>query len=218
MGDPSASRASRGRTRSAVLLLMLVVVVNLPLAHSTWTDAKVQRSGVDVDATVVDHQDGGWLSFRFPEDVDPEQRTWTAEVDDAAYAEAVDSGRVEVRVLEDDPSAYDVSGAVESRVPLIATVVVDLVLLVLGLLMWRFGGRLRSGLRAVALGDVERCAPEVLLERLQAEDYLVRGEVIEVAPDRVVLDLGNRTIEVLLDGHHNPVGHQQAAQVRARMI
>ena len=218
MGDPRGSRVGRGRTRSAVLLLLLVVVVNLPLAHSTWTDAKVQQSGVDVEATVVDHQGDGWLSFRFPEDVDPEQRTWTAEVEGAAYADAVDSGRVEVRVLEDDPSAYHVTGAVESRVPLVATVLADVVLLGLGLLMWRFGGRTRSGLRAIALGDVERCAPEVLLERLHAEDYLVRGEVLDVAPDRVVLDLGNRTIEVLLDGHRNPVGHQQAAQVRARMI
>jgi len=218
MEDPRGSRASRGRTRSALLLLLLAAVVNLPLAHSTWTDARVERSGVDVDATVVDHDGGGWLSFRLPEDVDPEQRTWTAEVEDAAYAEAVDSGRIEVRVLEDDPSAYRATGAVESRVPLVATVLADVVLLVLALLLWRFRGRFRSGLRAVALGDVERCAPEVLLERLQAEDYLVRGEVLDVGPDRVVLDLGNRTIEVLLDGHRNPVGHQQAAQVRARMI
>lgn len=209
---------SRGRRRSAFLLLLLAVVVNLPLAHSTWTDAKVERSGVEVGATVVDHRDPGWLSFTFPSAVDPGRRTWTAEVDEATYADAVESGRLQVRVLEDDPAAYRASGAVESRVPLVATGVADAVLLLLGLLMWRFGGRLRSGLRAVALGDVERCAPEILLERLHAEDYLVRGEVLEVGPDRIVLDLGNRTIEVLLDGHRNPVGHQQAAQVRARMV
>jgi hypothetical protein len=209
---------SSRRRRSAFLLLLLAVVVNLPLAHSTWTDAKVERSGVEVGATVVDHRDRGWLSFTFPTAVDPRHRTWTAEVDEATYADAVESGRLQVRVLEDDPAAYRASGAVESRVPLVATGVADAVLLMLGFLMWRFGGRLRSGLRAVALGDVERCAPEILLERLHAEDYLVRGEVLEVGSDRVVLDLGNRTIEVLLDGHRNPVGHQQAAQVRARMV
>ena len=102
--------------------------------------------------------------------------------------------------------------------PLVVTAVADAVLVLLVLLMWRFGGRLRSNLRAIALADVERCKPEILLERLQAEDYLVRGEVLDAGPDRVVIDLGNRTIEVLLDGHRNPVGHQQAAEVRARMI
>ncbi|ABL79655.1 MULTISPECIES: hypothetical protein [unclassified Nocardioides] len=209
---------SSGRRRSAFVLLLLAVLVNLPFVHSTWTDAKVERSGADVTATVVDHREPDWLSFRFPAEIDPDQRTWSVEVEEPTYDEAVGTGRLEVRVLEDDPSAYRVDGALESRVPLVATVVADVVLLLLALLMWRFGGRLRSSLRAVALGDVERCPPETLLERLQAEDYLVRGEVLEVGPDRVVLDLGNRTIEVLLDGHHNAVGHQQAAQVKARMI
>ncbi|HYF71703.1 MAG TPA: hypothetical protein VD864_02720 [Nocardioides sp.] len=206
-----------GRRRSAFLLLLLAVVVNLPLAHSTWTDARIERSGVEVSATLAEHDDGH-LTFTFPAEVDPEQRTWSAEVDDEAYAEAVETGRVEVRVLEDDPSAYRATGAVESLVPWVATAAADVVLVLLGLLMWRFSGRFRVGLRAVALGDVERCPPGILLERQQAEDYLVRGEVLEIGPDRVVLDLGNRTIEVLLDGHRNPVGHQQAAQVRARMI
>lgn len=209
---------SSGRRRSAFVLLLLAVVVNLPLVHSTWTGAKVERSGEDVTAAVVDHQAPDWLSFRFAEEVDPDQRTWSVEVDDATYDAAVTTGRLEVRVLDGDPSAHRVDGAVESRVPLVVTAVADAVLLLLVLLVWRFGGRLRSSLRAIALADVERCKPEILLERLQAEDYLVRGEVLEVGPDRVVIDLGNRTIEVLLDGHRNPVGHQQSAEVRARMI
>ncbi|CAI9402395.1 hypothetical protein [Nocardioides sp. T2.26MG-1] len=214
-----AEARRRGRGRTAFVLLLLAVVVNLPLVHSTWTDARVESAGVEVTATVVEHDDGSRrLAFRFPTDIDADQRTWSAEVDDTTYDDAVESGAIEVRVLEDDPSAYRVSGAVESRVPLVVTIVADVVLLILIMLMWRFGGRMRARLRAVALGDVERCAPEILLERLHAEDYLVRGEVLEVGPDRVVLDLGNRTIEVLLDGHLNPVGHQQAAQVRARMI
>lgn len=215
---------TRGTSRrTAFALLLLAVLVNLPLVHSTWTDAKVERSGVEVSATLVAHDDTDRrVSFTFSEDVDPDQRTWSVELDETAYADAVESGSLDVRVLEDDPAAYRVDGAVESRVPLVATIVADLLLLVVGLLLWRAGGRvrtrLRSRLQAVALGDVERCKPEILLERLQAEDYLVRGEVLEVGADRVVLDLGNRTIEVLLDGHANPVGHQQAAQVRARMV
>lgn len=212
-----AETTGGGRRRSAFLLLLLAVVVNLPLAHSTWTDAQVERSGVEVSATLVEH-DEGRVAFTFPDDIDPEQRTWSAEVDDATYADAVETGSIDVRVLEDDPAAYRATGAVESRVPWVATALADGVLILLGVLMWRYSGRFRAGLRAVALGDVERCAPGILLERQQAEDYLVRGEVLEIGADRVVLDLGNRTIEVLLDGHLNPVGHQQAAQVRARMI
>jgi hypothetical protein len=100
----------------------------------------------------------------------------------------------------------------------VITAVADVMLLLGALLVWRFGARPRPRLRAIALEDVERCAPEIVLERLHGEDYLVRGKVLEAAADRVVLDLGNRAIEVLLDGHRNPVGHQQAAQVRARMI
>jgi hypothetical protein len=46
----------------------------------------------------------------------------------------------------------------------------------------------------------------------------VRGEVAEIAEDRIVLEVGNRRVAVLLDGHTNPVGHQQPAQVRGRMI
>ena len=73
-------------------------------------------------------------------------------------------------------------------------------------------------IRAVALGDVERCAPQSLLERIGGEDYLVRGEVRDVEDGAVVLDLGDRLVRVVLDGHQNPVGHQQAAQVRARLV
>jgi hypothetical protein len=212
---------TRGQRRGALILLLLVVVVNLPLVHSTWTEARVDRSGVDVTATVTGHRVVGTehvVAFTFPEDVDPEQRTWDAQVDETTYDDAVASGEIGVRVVEDDPSAYRADGAVESNVLLVVTGVVDVLLLLVGLLLWRYGGRMRAQLRAVALEDVERCPPEVLLERLHGEDYLVRGEVLEVAEGKVVLDLGNRTIEVYLDGHRNPVGYQQPAQVRARMI
>jgi hypothetical protein len=216
---------SRSRRRSVLLLLLLAVVVNLPLGHSTWTQSKVERSGVDVTATVTDHRvtgDDHWVSFRFPEDVDPDRRTWQAEVDETTYDAAVSSREIGVRVLDDDPAAYRADGAVESRGLLVATLVVDGVLVLIALLLWRFGGRMRgrmrAQLRAVALEDVERGPGEVLLERIHSEDYLIRGEVLELSDGQVVLDLGNRTIVVLLDGHHNPVGSQEPAQVRARMI
>jgi hypothetical protein len=107
---------------------------------------------------------------------------------------------------------------VTSSVPLVITLVADVILLLVALLLWRSGGRLRPQLRAVALEDVERCAPETLLDRIGGEDYLIRGEVLEIGEGSVTLDLGNRAVVVLLDGHENPVGHQQPAQVRARLI
>lgn len=212
------------RVRTWLVLLLLVVVVNLPLVHSTWTDVRIDGSGVDVTAQVTgdDVRDGThWISFTFPEKIDAEQRKWTAEVDRSTYDDAVASGVIGVRVVEDDPAAYRVDGAVEGDAVLVATLVADLVLLLAGLLFWRFRGRmghLRAELRAIALEDVERCAPGTVLDRMHGEDYLIQGEVLEVGPDRVVLDLGNRRAVVLLDGHANPVGHQQPARVRARMI
>lgn len=207
-----------------LLVGLLVLLVNLPLLHSTWVDRRVQGSGIDVTATVVDDRvvagQEYWVSFTFPEDVDPDQKAWDAQVDEEAYDDAVASGQIRVRVLDGDPSAYRAEGAVQSRVPLVITLVADLILLVVLLLLFRYGGRgrVRAPLQALALGDVERCAPGSLLERIGGEDYLVRGEVQDLADGEVLLDLGNRTVRVLLDGHANPVGYQQPAQVRARLL
>jgi hypothetical protein len=210
------------RRRAALLVVLLAVVINLPLLHSRYQEQRVSTSGTDVTATVVDDRvvngDQYWLSFTFPEDVDPDQRTWQSEVDQEAYDDAVASGEITVRVLEDDPSAYRAEGTVANNLPLVVTLVADLLLLLIALLLWRYGGPRRAQLRAVALEDVERCPPETLLERIHGEDYLIRGDVLAREDGSVTLDLGNRSIVVLLDGHANPVGHQQSAQVRARMI
>lgn len=213
---------TRSRRRGALLVILLAVVINLPVAHSAWTDQRVEASGTDVTATVVDDRVVGgeeyWLSFTFPTDVDPDQQTWQVQVDEEAYDDAVAAGELQVRVLESQPSAYRVEGQVDSAVPLVVTLVADGLLVVVAVLLLRYGGRRRATLRAVALGDVERCPPAVVLERIGGEDYLVRGDVLELGEGVVVLDLGDRTLRVELDGHHNPVGYQQPAQVRVRLI
>ena len=209
------------RSRHLLVLVPAAVLINLPLLHGTWTDVRVDRSGVDVTATVVDHRaaDGQHLlSFRLPAKVDPDGRTWSADVDSDAYAQAVDSGEVIVRVVEDDPAAHRVVGQVSSSALLVITLLADMLLVAAALLVWRSGGRRRPQLRAIAVGDVERCPPGSVLDRIEGETYLVRGEVAELADDRVVLELGDRSVLVLLDGHRNPVGYQQAAQVQARLI
>lgn len=133
-----------GRGRYVFALLLLAALVNLPLVHSTWQEHRVSASGTDVTATVVhDRSSGGehavW--FRFPRDVDPDRRTWRADVDATTYGAAVASGEIAVRVLPGDPSAYRATGTVESGLLLVATLVADLLLLVTVLLLWRFGGR-----------------------------------------------------------------------------
>lgn len=215
-----ARQVNRSKRNSLLLLVFLAVVVNLPLLHSTWTDSRIEANGVDVTATVVDEssRDGNWLAFTLPESVDPDQVTWHVEVEQETYDEAERTGELQVRVLEDDPAAFRVEGQVDSTIVVVFTLVADLVLLLVFVLLWRSSGRLRGQLQAIALEDVERGGADVLLERLQGEEYLVSGDVLEIEPGRVVLDLGNRSIVVLLDGHANPVGYQQSARVRARLL
>jgi hypothetical protein len=220
-GRHGSPPVSRGRRRAALLLLVFAIIVNLPLANRTWNDVRLDRSGTDVTVTVTGHHTTGsalWISFAFPKEIDPDRQTREARVEQRAYDDAVVTGRIGTRVLPGDPSTYRVDGAAGESGLVVATVAADVVVVLVFLLLWRFRGRRRATLRAVALEDVEPGTPEVLLERERAEDYLIRGEVLEAAADRVVLDLGNRTVEVLLDGHVNPVGPRQAAQVRARMI
>jgi len=209
------------RTRYVLVLVLAAVLVNLPLLHSTWTDQRVERSGVDVQATVVDHRTVGGqhlVSFTFPESVDPDQRTWQADVDSTTYDHAVASGDLEVRVLPDDPAAYRADGQVASSSLLVITLLADVVLVLAALLLWRLGGRRRPQLRAIAMADVERCPPGTALDRIEGETFLIRGEVSAIEPGQVVLELGDRSVLVYLDGHLNVVGHQQPAQVRARLV
>ncbi|GAA4704778.1 hypothetical protein [Nocardioides conyzicola] len=209
------------RTRYVLVLVVAAFLVNLPLLHSSWTDRKVDRSGVDVYATVVDHRTVGGqhlVSFTFPRSIDPDQRTWQADVDATTYDRAVDSGELDVRVVRDTPSAYRADGQVASNALLVMTLVADVVLVLAALLLWRLGGRRRPQLRAIAVEDVERCAPGSALDRIEGETFLIRGEVLSLEPGQVVLQLSDRSVLVYLDGHHNAVGHQQPAQVRARLV
>ncbi len=211
----------RRRSRYVVALLVAAVLVNLPLVHGAWTSNRIDRDGEDVTATVVDHRTSdSWfvLTFLLPQEIDPDQTEWTAEVDEATYDTAVAEGTVEVRVLPDDPAQHEVAGEVGNGVLVIITLVADLLLLAMALLAWWARRREQPPLRAIAVEDVRRGQPGGGLTQISPETYLVSGEVSGVAQDRVVLDLGERTIEVLLDGHLNPVGYQQPAQVHARLL
>lgn len=215
----------RPRPKAVLLVLLLVTMINLPIVHSTWTRWKVERSGTDVTAPVVGHDVLGsaddpeyYVSFRLSREIDPDQHAWPVQLDKASYDEAVASRSLDVRVLADQPSAYTVDGQVTGRLGLVITLLADLALLVMVALAWRFRGSLRPQLRAVATGDVERCKPGSALDKLDGDLYLIRGEVSAIEADEIVLDLGDRSVVVALDGHHNPIGYQQPAQVRGRLI
>jgi hypothetical protein len=133
---------------SWALIAAVVVLVNLPLVQSTWTRSSVERSGVEVDAAVTEARNLGsaetpswWLSYRLPDAIDPEQATWSAEVDAAAYEKAEEEGTIPVRVIEGKPASAIVEGEVRSSAGLIGTLVIDGLLIVMLLLLWRFRGR-----------------------------------------------------------------------------
>jgi len=209
---------------SWVLIAVVIALVNLPLVHSTWTRASLERSGVEVAAVVTEARNLGsaeapswWLSYRLPEAIDPEQAIWSAEVDAAAYEKAEAAGSVPVRVIEGKPATAIVEGEVRSSAGLIGTLAADAVLLVMMFLLWRFRGRGRREVETVeALDDVTLARPGASWEDLGDGTVRVTGEVLERDEHEVVLDLGDKLVRVVLDGHANHVGYQQPAQVRVR--
>lgn len=219
-------RPTSGRWRPLLLLVVVVALVNLPLVHSTWLRAQVERSGVDVTAQVSggpDRDGRAYVDFVLPAEVDGvplagTERAWAVPVDDEVRDAAVEAGELRVRVLPDRPSAYAVDGEVRGRGLLVLTLLADLVLLLAAGLLWRFRAGLRPALVLRATGDVERARTGDRLERVAGDEYVVEGEVEELADDRMVLLVGGRRVVVELDAHANPVGHQQHARVRGRMI
>ena len=198
--------ADRRRVKNVAVLAFVVVLVNLPLALSTWTNSRVESAGTDVTATVTAARNLGtedeprwWVSYRFPEDVDPEQGTWAAEVDrgsvDGRRAERVDHGpRPRGRAVP----AHRVGRGAELGRP------VDDPRRRRGaapLCCSSGAPRRRSPQHEVveALTDVSPAPPGEAWEELGDGTATIAGVV--AAPSRlVVLELGHRVVRVILDG------------------
>jgi len=156
------------------------------------------------------------VQFVFDREIDPDQASWSAQVDEATYDAAVATEQIDVRVLPDNASAYEANGQVSSGLGLVITLFADLVLVGMVALLWRYRGPHSPDLHLVATEDVARARPGSSLERLDEESYAVVGEVVAIDDDGLVLDLGDRRVRVDLDGHANPVGYQQPARVIGR--
>lgn len=217
------SRKLTGKRPALFLVAFAALVINLPLAHSSYYGWRLDRDGVETAATVVDTrrvppdvEDGDYVvEFRFDRDIDDEQKVWFAQVDADAYARAEADAVIDVRVLPDRPATYEADGQEKGSLPWLITLLGDLMLLGIAFVYWRFRPNGKQ-LYLVATADVERCKPKASIERLDDGSFVVCGEVIEIEDDVIVLDLGDQTVRVELDGHANDVGYQQPAKVVGR--
>ena len=209
-----------GRLKNVLLVGLVVVMINLPFVHGTWQQHRIDSDGVDVAATVTDHDldDGRRLvTFEVADSEDQPGFGGSATVDEATYDDAVATRQVQVRVLPGSSTVWRVEGQTRSNVGLVITVVADLFLLVLVLLLVRFGSRLRQEMVLVATEDLVRCPPGSVLDQVDGLRFVVCGEVEAIEDGEVVLDLGDRRVRVVLDGHHNPAGYQQPVRATGTM-
>jgi hypothetical protein len=209
-----------GSLRKVLLVGLVVVMINLPFVHSSWQDHRIDTDGVDVTATVTDTAvdgDNHFVSLRVDESADQPAFEGTVRVEKATYDDAAGTEQVRVRVLPGSTTVWRVEGESRSRVGLVITIVADLCLLVLLLLLMRFGSRLHSDLVLVATEDLQRCPPGSVLDQVDGRRFVVCGEVEEIEDDAVLLDLGDRRVRVVLDGHHNPAGYQQSVRATGTM-
>jgi len=210
------------RTRRLTFVVVMLVVLTLPLVSTLVTRARVERSGVDVTATVVEtlrNGDAYLLGFRFPEEIDPDQRTYSAEVERESYDAATGSQEITVRVLEGRPEAHLVDGEIHSRAPYYFVAVVDAIVLLVGL-WWVRVGRRRPTVRLRADGPLQPAAdePPGLARRPDADLYEAVGTLLSTGDAEAVLDVGDRRVVVALDGHTHAIDLGSPARVRGALI
>ena len=210
------------RSLTWLLVAFLVFIINFPLVHATVLGWQLDRSGIEVVAEVSEARQVGeefLVQFTVPGDGRRDEfEGAVAHVDEATYDEVRSTGHITVTVLPDNGGVFEAEGQVPSRLGLVVTLLADLFLLAMVVLMVRFRAVMRVELVLRATEDLERCPPGSQLDRIEGQRYLVSGEVAELGDDEVVLDLGDRRVRVLLDGHRNPGGHQQTVRAIGYMV
>ncbi|WP_166389274.1 DUF3592 domain-containing protein [Nocardioides ochotonae] len=219
--DPRRTRRGRG----ALLLLLVLVLVNLPTLIGVWNRLEVERSGEDVAARVVQTRpsDSGVLvSFTYPASSGIDDDTaYAVEVDRETGARATETGTLTVRVRPENPATYVVDGQVRDRSAVVLPLVLNGLVLLIALLLWRVRGRMRPELVLRADSDLEPGEDAPLLERVAGLEYVVQGRVASVSAGEdgeVLLEVADRRVRVLLDGHANPVEVGGDARVQGLMV
>jgi hypothetical protein len=217
---------TKGRDRvrwgRVVLVAVVLVVINVPYALHEWQLHRVATSGEKVTATVVGVSpagDDGDVAFRFPASVDDQQKVRTVRVQGDVAAEAARTKTLEVTVLAGHPDVFHVEGQVRSWGGLILTLTADALVVLMLLLSWRFGGRLRRPtLVGIAVEDVQNGDEGSLLDKQDDGTYVINGEVTSTGPSSLVLSLRDREVEIHLRDHENPIVVGEQARVRAHMV
>jgi len=214
---------STSRSRRLFFVVVMVVVLLVPLVATLVTRSRIERSGAEVAATVLDTTRNGEsyvVAFRLPEDVDPDQRTYSATVERASYEKATESKQITVKVLDGRPEAHLVEGEIHSTAPYVVTGVSLAIVLLVGL-WWVRVGRRRPPVRLRALGPLESAAADAtgFLERSPDGDvYEAVGTLLSTDEHEAVLDLGERRVVVDLDGHPHPLTAGTPARVRGSLV
>jgi len=123
-----------------LVVLVALFLVNLPFAHQAYTDHQVKSSGQEVEARLLGSRtvEGDHLvEYRLPRAVDPSRTRYSARVDATTYAQARESEVLLVRVVPGKPSANRPVGEIDNALFAVVAVSADVVLLVVGVLLWR---------------------------------------------------------------------------------
>ncbi|KRF20346.1 hypothetical protein [Nocardioides sp. Soil796] len=207
-----------------VAVVVLLFLVNLPIGHLWWSNHRLDTDGQVTQASVDKVEEIGsgdtkryFVTFTLPRDVDPERHDYAEEVTRATWQTAKETDRIEVTYLVGHPSANRAAGNVPpGNVGLVLTLLADLAILgMFALMLWV---RRHDVLELVATRDVARCKPGDLIEELEGGHVMVRGDVLEIEDDHVVLVSGGKRVKVILAGFANPVGHQQPAEAHGRKV
>ena len=210
------------KTRRLLFVLVILFVLTFPLINTLLTRARVERDGVDVSAAVAKAAVDGdryLVAFRLPEEVDPEQVSYSAIVSRATYEKARTTKEVSVRVLADEPRRHHVEGEVYSKSPWMFTLVADATVLGVGL-WWVKVGRRRPNLRMLAMRDVEAAGEddEAGLTPETGDLYVVVGRVTAGDGSSVTIALDDRQVVVRLNGYDSHVELGSVACARGLLV
>jgi hypothetical protein len=122
-----------------LVIVIAVLLVNLPAVHQAWTDHRLDTTGREVEAVVLEARtiNGRHLvDYRLPEAFDPGRNRFSASVDDATYELARESDRLAVRVIPGRPGANRPDGEVTNSLLVVAAVSADVIWLLIAAMWW----------------------------------------------------------------------------------